>query len=300
MSFFTGTPRALAVSPDGNTVFVGGFRTGNQTSLDNSLNASQQAGSDFFHGPRPADGINVPLLGLILGQTAFTCNGCHEVDPAEGEFGTSKNASFEGIQQIFKIPHLRNMYDKVGMFGFPQVSFFNNSTNGFQGPQIRGFGFTNEGSVDTVFRFVNAVVFNPQLNSGFPLINPDATRRNVEQFVLAFDTDLAPIVGQQVTLTSNNASAVAPRITLLEQRAGAAFTSKVLGGGTTECDLVAKVVQGAAIKGYLFNPGLATFVASDGTTISDSALRALAATPGQEVTFSAVPPGSGTRIAFSL
>jgi len=266
--------------------------------LNNSLNSAQQAGENFFQGPRPADGINVPLIGLVLGQTAFTCNGCHEVDPAEGEFGTSKNASFEGIQQIFKIPHLRNMYDKVGMFGFPRVSFFNNNTNGFQGDQVRGFGFTNEGSVDTLFRFFNAVVFNPQLNSGFPLINPDATRRNVEQYVLAFDTDLAPIVGQQVTLTSANSSVVGPRITLLEQRAGAQFTSKVLGGSTTECDLVAKVVVNGVPQGFLFNPASGTFTPGNGgSSLSDSALRALAATAGQEVTFTAVPPGSGSRIA---
>src|SRR5580698_984084 len=31
LSFFTYTPRALAVSPDGNTVYVAGFKTGNQT-----------------------------------------------------------------------------------------------------------------------------------------------------------------------------------------------------------------------------------------------------------------------------
>jgi DNA-binding beta-propeller fold protein YncE len=268
-------------------------------SLNNSLNSAQQAGEQFFQGPRPSDGISAPLIGLVLGQTAFTCNGCHEVDAAEGEFGTSKNASFEGIQQIFKIPHLRNMYDKVGMFGFPRVSFFNNNTNGFQGAQVRGFGFTNEGSVDTLFRFFNAVVFNPQLNSGFPLINPDATRRNVEQYVLAFDTDLAPIVGQQVTLTGGNSAATGPRITLMEQRAGAAFTSKVLGGTTTECEVVAQLVQGSTIKGFLFNPTAGNFVAADGSTISDTALRALASTPGQEITFTAVPPGSGSRIAFN-
>lgn len=266
--------------------------------LNNSLNSAQQAGENFFQGPRPADGINVPFIGLIVGQTAFTCNGCHEVDPAEGEFGTSKNASFEGIQQIFKIPHLRNMYDKVGMFGFPRVSFFNNSTNGFQGDQVRGFGFTNEGSVDTLFRFFNAVVFNPQINSGFPLINPDATRRNVEQYVLAFDTDLAPVVGQQVTLTSTNASVVGSRINLLEQRAGAQFTSKILGGSTTECDLVAKVVVNGVPQGFLFNPSSGSFTSgTGGSSLSDSALRALAATSGQEVTFTAVPPGSGSRIA---
>ena len=35
------------------------------------------------------------------------------------------------------------------------------------GDQIRGFGFTNDGSVDTMFRFFHALVFNPTLNSGF-------------------------------------------------------------------------------------------------------------------------------------
>ena len=35
MSFFTDTPRALAVGPGGNTVFVAGFKTGNQTSIVN-------------------------------------------------------------------------------------------------------------------------------------------------------------------------------------------------------------------------------------------------------------------------
>ncbi|HEY6252991.1 MAG TPA: hypothetical protein VI685_23785, partial [Candidatus Angelobacter sp.] len=268
-------------------------------SLDNSLNTAQQAGKNFFAGNRPADGVNLGVLGVILGQTAFTCNGCHELDPAEGQFGTSTNASFEGIQQIFKIPHLRNMYTKVGMFGFPRVSFFNNVSTANLGNQVRGFGFTNEGSVDTVFHFVNAVVFNPTINSGFPLINPDATRRNVEQFVLAFDSDLAPIVGQQVTLNSTNSSSVGPRITLMEQRCGTAFTSKVLGGTTTECDLVATVVLNGAVTGFLFDPTSGNFFNSAGVATSDTALRALAGTAGQEVQFTATTPGSGSRLAFS-
>src|SRR5271156_4289723 len=35
LSFFTDTPRALAVSPDGHTVYVAGFKTGNQTTTIN-------------------------------------------------------------------------------------------------------------------------------------------------------------------------------------------------------------------------------------------------------------------------
>jgi hypothetical protein len=269
--------------------------------LDNSLTASQQRGRDFYLGPRPADGINVgPLNGVILGINAFNCNGCHELDPAEGEFGTSKHGSFEGvISQIFKIPHLRNMYTKVGMFGDPKVDTFDAPDSGFTGDQIRGFGFTNDGSIDTMFRFFTAAVFRDTVTTGFPLLGGNQTRRDVEQFMLAFDTDLAPVVGQQVTLTSANPGAVGPRITLLEQRAGTPFVSKSLGGSTTECDLVAKFVQSGTQKSFLFNPAAGNFVAGDGTTIlSESALRAVAATPGQEVTYTCVPPGSGSRIAF--
>jgi DNA-binding beta-propeller fold protein YncE len=269
--------------------------------LDNSLTASQQRGKDFYFGPRAADGLNVPILGgLITTFKGFNCNGCHEVDPAEGEFGTSRRASFEGvIPQIFKIPHLRNMYAKVGMFGSPKVDTFDAPDSGATGDQIRGFGFTNDGSIDTMFRFFTAAVFRPLVTSGFPLINPNQTRRDVEQFMLSFDSDLAPVVGQQATLTGANSAVAGPRITLFEQRAGTQFTSKALGGMVKECDLVAKVVVGGVVKGFLFDPASGNFVPGDNTaSLSDSALRALAATPGQEVTFTCVPPGSGSRIAF--
>ncbi len=270
--------------------------------LNNSLTASQQRGRNFFLGSRPSDGINLSVLSLVttpfVGQTSFTCSGCHALNPAAGQFGTSTNTSFEGLIQIFKVPHLRNAYDKVGMFGFPRTGFFNNVASANLGPQVRGFGFTNEGAVDTMFRFFNAKVFNPSANSGFPLLNPDTTRRDAEQYVLAFDSDLAPVVGQQVTLTNLNAGAVSARITLLEQRAGTAFTSKILNGTATECDLVATFVRNGVSTRLLFKPSNDTFVSSDGRTVlADSALRGLAATPGQEVTFTAVTPGSGLRVA---
>jgi hypothetical protein len=167
------------------------------------------------------------------------------------------------------------------------------------GPQIRGFGFTGDGSTDTVFRFLSATVFNPTANSGFPQQNPDATRRDVEQFILAFDTDLAPIVGQQITLTSANGPSAAARIDLMIERAGTPFISKALNAGGTvmECDLVARTVQNGKLVSFLYDPPSNEFVSGDGTArVSDIYLRDLARTAGQEVTYTAATPGSGTRL----
>ncbi len=267
--------------------------------LDNSLTAPQAAGQAFYSGTRPADGIVSSLVNELAGQSSFTCAGCHVLNAANGSFGTGGNQSFEGLPQIVKIPQLRNAYAKIGMFGNAAVQFVNAADSGNTGNQIRGFGFTGDGSIDTLFHFLSASVFNPTSNSGFPQNNPDATRRDVEQYLLAFDSDLAPIVGQQVTLTSTNAAGANPRINLLEQRAGAAFVSKTLNGATTECDLVAQVVQGKAIEGFLYDPVAGNFIQNHTQVrISDAELRALAATPGEEVTYTAATPGSGSRVAF--
>jgi DNA-binding beta-propeller fold protein YncE len=268
--------------------------------LDNSLNASQANGRNFFQAGRPSDGIVSTVLNQLVGQASFTCGGCHVLEPGSGNFGAGGNQSFEGLPQIVKIPHLRNVYEKIGMFGTPAVGIFNLPDSGNMGDQIRGFGFTGDGSTDTIFRFLNAGVFAPAANTGFPQNNPDATRRDVEQFLLAFDSDLAPIVGQQITLTSANASVAGPRIDLLLKRAAAPFQSKSLGGAVPECNVVAQVVENGTSKAYLYNPATGNFsLPNNSATISDAMLRALASTPGQEVTYTAWPPGSGLRVIYN-
>ena len=107
--------------------------------LDNSLTTVQQQGKAFYSGARPSDGVNNPALNAILGQSSFSCNGCHTLDAASGFFGTGGNQSFEGLTQIVKIPHLRNAYTKIGMFGNPVVGFFDQADSGPMGDQIRGF-----------------------------------------------------------------------------------------------------------------------------------------------------------------
>jgi DNA-binding beta-propeller fold protein YncE len=255
--------------------------------LDNALTPSQQAGFDFFHNVRSL--INDPE---VLGDE-LTCNECHRLDrTANAEFGVAKPGFFGSDNntteidlartQHFKNPHLRNAYQKVGMFGFPTPpeAGFSNST--FQGDQIRGFGFAQDAIVDTLENFLRTTPFrqnaaNPQ---GIPIgFEGNAIRRQVEDFLLVFDTNLFPIVGQQVTLTATNAAAANPRIDLLLQRADAG-----------EADVVAKLRIGRVEVGFLYT-GRGTFT----PLIHDRALRALARPVGG-ITYTAVPPGSGGRM----
>jgi YVTN family beta-propeller protein len=246
--------------------------------LSNDLTPAQQNGRNFYVGPI-SDGIG-------------SCNFCHTLDPANGFFGTDGRASFENESQIAKIPHLRNAYQKVGMFGMMSVPFLGGGDFGPKGDQVRGFGFLHDGSIDSVFRFLHAGVF------AFP--GGDTQRRELESFVLAFDSDLAPIVGQQVTLSASNRGVVQPRIDLMLNSADDPFLSATLGGTSRECDVIAKGVIGGEPRGWSYNAATAQFrsdrVAS--ASLAPAALLALAGTSGQELTFTAVPPGSGTRMGI--
>jgi hypothetical protein len=274
--------------------------------LDNSLTPAQERGRVFYHGgpdpenPRLSDGIE-----LLLGSTpppgfGFTCEGCHTLDPAQGLFGTGGNASFEFETQIMKVPHLRNAYSKVGMFGLmPVPTFILPGDNGHKGDQVRGFGFLHDGSADTIFRFFRSIVFDPDTfgDPGFGTVGggfaDDGERADMEQFVLAFPSDFAPIVGQQVTLTHANQSVVADRIDLLLERSDTPYISKVTDGGT-ECDLIAKGGRHGRPVGFLHQGG-GSFLQDDGTVLSDAELRDSAHLLGP-ITYTCVPPGSGHRL----
>jgi len=250
--------------------------------IDGSLTPSQQAGRSFFFGPRRADGLAQDFGGLQLG---FTCNGCHELDPAEKEFGTSKRASFENEEQIIKIPHLRNLYQKVGMFGDVDIPFEDSLNEPFQGDQIRGFGFLHDGSVDTLFRFLHATVFSTHSfggpNVGF---QTEQQRRDVEQFLLGFDSNLAPAVGQQATLDGTGTAA--SRIDVLVARAAAG-----------DCDLIVKGNVAGVPHGWVrLASGMFQGDREGELPVADATVRTLASVAGQELTYTCVPPGSGHRL----
>jgi hypothetical protein len=235
--------------------------------LNNTLNATEQAGRDIYFNVN-----SITLLG--------SCNNCHTLNPAAGKFGTGGLMSFEGgrITENFKVPQLRNVYQKAGMFGFSL------SSGASTGQQIRGFGFSHDGSVDTLDSFLSDPVFN------FPA--PAATTRaQVAAFVLAMDSDLAPIVGQQVTWRPGAGSAVETQLTLLKSQA--AVTAP-----RAACDLMMRAsVEGATYSGLLQSDG--TWLMKSGERLAEATLRALA-TASQPLTFTCLPPGAGRRTALNL
>jgi hypothetical protein len=177
-----------------------------------------------------------------------------------------------------KIPHLRNMYQKVGMFGEnTQVA-----NTPHVGDQIRGFGFDNSGASGTVFKFLSAAVFT--LNT--------TQRSQVEQFVLAMNSEMNPIVGQQVTVTPANASQadIAGRLNLLVSRA-------LVTSPRPECELVAKGVVAGQQRGWVMNASQ-QFVPNKASEAAQTlaGLLGQAAAANAPLTFTCVPPGNGTRI----
>jgi YVTN family beta-propeller protein len=256
--------------------------------LDNSLTPDQQAGRDHFFSPG------------TCAQDA--CQTCHRLDPdanAEfgepfpGFFGTDGRTALGEVAQGMKIPHLRSLYQKVGMFGMAEMPQFYPRDNTFQGDQVRGFGYFNDGAHDTLFRFTTSLGFDRATVSpnGFddsPGGSGDVLRRQVEQFLLVFDSNLAPIVGQQVTLTPQNSAAAAGRLSLLLARADQG-----------ECDVVAKSTIVNEELGFLYI-GNEQFLASKQAlgVLPKAVLLTLTQALSQSVTFTCAPPGSGERIGI--
>jgi hypothetical protein len=88
------------------------------------------------------------------------------------------------------------------------------------------------------------------------------------------------------------------RITLLVARAKTSFPSLQF-PSARECDLTVKAKIGSRVKGWLLDPVSGNFTPDDGgAAVSDTALRNLSATSGQELTYTCVPPGSGRRVAI--
>lgn len=183
----------------------------------------------------------------------------------------------------FKIPSLRNLYDKFGLD-------FQQKTN------RAGFGFFHDGGTDSLVRFIQ---------DGFDF-RSDQETADMVAFLLAFtgsdllpgsfnNRDLPPgarsldthaAVGRQVTVAGRS---MPPLLGAL---------MNIVTSDDSRVDLVAKMRQDGIERGWFFDRSVSRFQ-SDRQGESALLSEVLAgAAPGHEITFTAVPRGSGWRIGI--
>jgi YVTN family beta-propeller protein len=247
--------------------------------LDGTLTAQQTAGKQVFDGNGSRTG---------LGGDGSSCASCHTLP-----LGADGHGSNEGLTQDFKVAHLRNLYQKVGMFGYALPSIASDSPfrlesapTPHRGDQVRGFGFLHDGSVPTLanfFRFpLRQFTFPDQAGR-----TGDQKVRELEAFLLAFPTGLAPVVGQQITLDQTSTAFARDRFALLRARAGAG-----------DCDLVLHGIVEGVQRGYVRQSSGLFQSDRQGETATEAALLASVSAGEAVLTATAVPPGSGTRIGI--
>lgn len=141
---------------------------------------------DVLNGADPYAGflsfIDAPPI--VPGQRS--CAGCHSVADNIGSDFKFREINELSEPQVFKTPQLRGMYLKSGF----------NNTPGAQ--SLNGFGFAHNGSEPTIFSLLSHEPFFG------PRTADPAERRDLEAYMLCFDTGTAPAVGQTRTFTPAN------------------------------------------------------------------------------------------------
>ncbi|HEY3244594.1 MAG TPA: hypothetical protein VGM03_14735 [Phycisphaerae bacterium] len=195
---------------------------------------------------------------------ALRCVQCHTLPT--GSLNTIISGNLLNESQGFKVPQLRNIYEKTG---FSSTSQVNN----------RGFGFIHDGSVPTIFDFLHAPVF---------VFQSDTQRRDIEAFLMCFATNTHPAVGVQVTVdgSNNNNQAVIDLLNNMQTVANSGAVS-----------IVAKSWSAGLQRGYAYI-GSGNFQSDhQGEVITMTALRQ-SATSGNEITFTVVPAGTQMRLGI--
>jgi hypothetical protein len=104
---------------------------------------------------------------------------------------------------------------RIGMFGMPAIAFINPGDKATWG---RRFVASASSTTAASTRSSDSTGHRVSFSS-------DAQRRQVERFMFAFDSNLAPIAGQQVTLTSTNGATAARASSLTPAALATAISS---------------------------------------------------------------------------
>jgi len=257
--------------------FNGAFASllGGGTLPDSQLTAFSDFVMPITYAPNPNQYLNDSLLdappgtaSALRGRQFFMntevngskCVDCHSLPAGTNRMMVPDNQLLS--DQDLKVPQLRNLYKKVGFTDGPGVV-------------KHGIGYTHDGSVDKLLNFLQS----------HPAAIAEDDRRDLEAYLLSFDTGMAPAVGFQVTFdgTTN---------LLGESQVDTLKTVQA----TNRCDIIAKGRVGSQPRGWVYVGGDLwdpDKVAEPQLTTAQ--LLALATGPGSALTVTGVPQGSGTR-----
>jgi DNA-binding beta-propeller fold protein YncE len=270
------------------TAFNGAFSSllGRSVLPDSQITAFSDFVMPITYGPNPNQFLNDSLRdappatpsarrGHVFFMNAgveggvVRCVDCHSLPAGTNQSMVPDNALLS--DQDIKVPQLRNLYTKVGFTDAPATV------------NKRGTGFTHDGAVDKLFTFLQFPLFNFG-----PPVGADDIRRDVEAFLLSFDTGMAPAVGFQVTFDGTANPQGESRVDTLKT----VYT-------TNRCDIIAKGRVGSQPRGWVYVGGDLWDPDKLGEAeITTAALLALATGPGSAVTVTGVPDGSGTRMGL--
>ena len=198
-------------------------------------------------------------------QTNLRCATCHALPT-----GTNRIINSAGsIQQSqdFKAPQLRNVYQKL---------HFKRSATAVS---LSGFGLIHDGAEPGVVSFLSRPVFD--------LFSNDPVRkRNLNAFMQCFDTGTAPGVGYTRTVNAATLAGGGADWTLLE--------SPTI---TANADLVVRLIDGGARRGFVYRPATHDYLSDQAAVgpLSRAAIESLIAS-GATATFMGVPRLSGQRL----
>jgi len=245
------------------------FQPNPNQNLDRTLPAT-------FNGANPIAGRNAYMntnyttLGTPPLALGLRCNTCHQLPTGTDRSITPALALQE--PQDFKVPHLRNVYQKMNF----------NHAPGAQ--SISGFGLVHDGQDPDLFTFLSRPVFDD-------FANDSVVKSNLAAFVLCLDTGMAPAVGYMRTVTAANVNAttVSNDWNVLEAQA-------VSG---TNINLVIKGTVDGITRGFVYQPGSQNYKpdSTNSPSMTRAQLRAKVLA-GDMLTVMGVPVGSGTRMGI--
>ncbi len=262
------------------------------------------AGTQLSNG-NPQSGQNLfRLPNASIPQLANVCTTCHTIPT-----GLGSDRQFIGSQWVsvplatnsahhiasielersaqlpFKVPQLRNMADKFGL----DLMHTNSRA---------GFGFSHDGSVDSLVRFIQ---------DGFGVTDDQATA-DLVSFVLSLSGSGSALTGGTVTdpnhapgvASLDTPAAVGRQITIKNPATVPLIDSMIslANSSASGVDLVVKGFKAGIPRGWFYDRTTGKFL-SDRQSESETAssLRSLAA-DGAEQTYTIVPGGSGRRLGI--